>query len=112
MVAFVATQTDALVRSELADNLGLDDGASAEECARARNDYTKRRLFVDFQQLVREYLRRLPAGAPPGLVLQRTTWPPQGPRTDSSSLDSSRTAPKASAQKAATKAATESATFP
>ena len=51
MVAFVATQTDMMVRSELADNLGLDDDASAEECARARNEYTKRRLLADFQQV-------------------------------------------------------------
>jgi hypothetical protein len=46
-LAFVATQTDVLVRSEVAENLRLGD-ASLEEAAAARNAYTKARLERDF----------------------------------------------------------------
>lgn len=47
-LAFVATQTDILEASEIADNLGLPPGTSKADCARARNAYTKRRVLADF----------------------------------------------------------------
>jgi len=47
-LAFVATQTDVLVRSEIIENLSLPRKSSIERCALERNAYTKRRLILDF----------------------------------------------------------------
>jgi hypothetical protein len=48
-LAFIATQTDALHRTEVIDNLRLDpDSTTKEGAARARNAFTKRRLKSDF----------------------------------------------------------------
>ena len=45
---FVATQSDNLLRTEIAENLGLEGDASIEECATKRNEYTKARIQEDF----------------------------------------------------------------
>jgi hypothetical protein len=47
-LAFIATQTDALHRTEVIDNLRLDEDATKEEAASARNDFTRKRLRTDF----------------------------------------------------------------
>lgn len=47
-IALVATQTDTLVRSEIADNLRLPPEATLADCAAARNEYTARRIEADF----------------------------------------------------------------
>lgn len=47
-VAFVATQTDLLQRSEIVKSLHLPIETSVVECAKARNDFTKERLRSDF----------------------------------------------------------------
>lgn len=47
-IALVATQTDTLVRSEIADNLRLPPEATLADCAAARNEYTQRRIEADF----------------------------------------------------------------
>jgi hypothetical protein len=47
-LAFVATHTDVLVRSEVVENLGLDPAAGLLECALARSAFTKRRVREDF----------------------------------------------------------------
>lgn len=39
--AFVATHTDVLLRSEVAGNLALDEDATLEDAAAARNRFTK-----------------------------------------------------------------------
>ena len=47
-IIFVATQSDSLIRTEIAENLGLPNDASIEECARKHNEYTKARIQEDF----------------------------------------------------------------
>lgn len=45
-LAFIATHSDIVNRSELIRNLDLPRDTSITDCARARNDYTKRRYFT------------------------------------------------------------------
>ena len=48
-IVFVATQTDQILPSEIAKNLRtLPQDATVEECARARNTFTKDRIKQDF----------------------------------------------------------------
>ena len=47
-MAFVATQTDLLVASELIQNMRLAAGSSELTCARARNAFTKSSVSRDF----------------------------------------------------------------
>ena len=53
-LAFVATQSDVIERSEAIRSLRLPAGASLRECAERRNEYTRRRLRQDFKQGLRE----------------------------------------------------------
>jgi len=49
-LCFIATQTDLLVRSEIAQNLKLPEETSLVDCARARNKFTKAKLTEEFYQ--------------------------------------------------------------
>lgn len=53
-LAFVATQTDLLQRSEIIKSLKLPRATTTEECAVARNTFTKQRLQSDFYDGIAE----------------------------------------------------------
>ena len=53
-LAFVATQSDVLERSEAVRSLRLPLAATLRECAEARNEYTRRRLKQDFHAGLKE----------------------------------------------------------
>lgn len=53
-LAFVATQSDVIERSEAIRSLKLPPTATLAECAGARNAYTERRLKQDFLAGLRE----------------------------------------------------------
>lgn len=53
-IAFIATQSDVLERSEAIRSLKLPQSTSLRECAVARNTYTERRLKQDFREGLRE----------------------------------------------------------
>jgi hypothetical protein len=53
-LAFVATQSDVLERSEAVRSLRLPAAATLRECAEARNEYTRRRLKQDFHAGLKE----------------------------------------------------------
>ena len=53
-LAFVATQSDVLERSEAVRSLRLPATATLRECAEARNEYTRRRLKQDFHAGLKE----------------------------------------------------------
>ena len=56
-LAFVATQSDVIQRSEAVQSLHLPERSSLRECARARNAYTARRLASDFRAGLHEMAR-------------------------------------------------------
>jgi hypothetical protein len=45
---FIATQSDNLLRSEIAKNLDLGEDTALDACARKRNEFTKQRIQEDF----------------------------------------------------------------
>ena len=49
-LVFIATQTDVIVRSEVAENLNLAPDVSVLECAHGRNDYFRSKLAADFKR--------------------------------------------------------------
>jgi hypothetical protein len=49
-LVFIATHTDVLMRSEVAENLNLRPDASALECALARSDYFRNKVFSRVRQ--------------------------------------------------------------
>ena len=53
-LAFIATHSDVLQRSEAVRALRLDKDATLRQCAIARNRYTTRRLRADFGAGLRE----------------------------------------------------------
>ena len=53
-LAFVATQSDVLERSEAVRSLRLPAAATLRACAEARNEYTRRRLRQDFHAGLKE----------------------------------------------------------
>jgi hypothetical protein len=55
-LAFVCTQSDVLVRGELAGNLKLPENATARECAIQRNLYSKTRIQADFVAGLRDVM--------------------------------------------------------
>ena len=68
-LAFVATQSDVLERSEALRSLRLPEKATLRECAEARNEYTRRRLKQDFHAGLKEMVCtpcRPPAPCQPG----------------------------------------------
>jgi len=49
-LVFVATQSDIIVRSEVAENLNLGPDVSVHECAHRRNAYFRTKLAADFKR--------------------------------------------------------------
>jgi hypothetical protein len=49
-LVFIATHTDVLMRSEVAENLNLRPDASALECALARSDYFRNKVCARVRQ--------------------------------------------------------------
>ena len=47
-IVFAATQSDNILRSEIAGNLGLPQDTPLLDCAVARNRFTKERIQKDF----------------------------------------------------------------
>ena len=68
-LAFIATQSDVIERQEAIRSLSLPHGTSLRECARARNEYTRRRLGQDFKAGLREMARDAGEGAARGDAL-------------------------------------------
>mmetsp|Transcript_19729 Transcript_19729/g.54804 ORF Transcript_19729/g.54804 Transcript_19729/m.54804 type:complete len:1112 (-) Transcript_19729:310-3645(-) len=54
---FVATQSDNLLQTEIAQNLGLPEGTPIHECAAKRNEFTKQRIQEDFLDGLEEMQR-------------------------------------------------------
>ena len=81
-LAFVATQSDVLERSEALRSLRLPAEATLRECAEARNEYTRRRLKQDFHAGLKEMVCtpcRRPRALPPPRALPARP-PPLRPR--------------------------------
>jgi hypothetical protein len=58
-LVFIATQTDIIVRSEVAENLNLAPDVSVLECAHRRNDYFRSKLAADFKRGINRSLLNL-----------------------------------------------------
>jgi len=80
-IVFVATQSDDLHASELRDNLGLNlahDMPLRERralCAKARNDYTRKRILDDFHEGVLEMSRAAGEDVDPQIIRERYDLP-------------------------------------
>ena len=78
-LVFVATQSDKLHQNEIVESLGdrfsLTQESDRQECAIARNEYTRERILEDFYQGIEDMQKLAPERMQPHEVRERYKLP-------------------------------------